>query len=86
NLDYTQVTDKGIPLLKSLPRLVELRLDTAAVTDAGAALLSGITTLKHLNVYHTLVTEKGHQELKKALPACEIIWDRDSSLPNRRGA
>ena len=42
--------------------------------------------LKSLNLYHTLVTEKGMQELKTALPACEIVFDRDSALPNRRSA
>jgi hypothetical protein len=30
------------------------------------------------------MTEKGLQELKAALPSCEIIFDRDSALPNRR--
>ena len=42
--------------------------------------------LKLLNLYHTLVTEKGLETLKAALPACHIIWDRDSSLPTRRGS
>jgi len=31
-----------------------------------------------------LVTEKGLQELTTALPACEIVFDRDSALPSRR--
>jgi hypothetical protein len=32
------------------------------------------------------VTEPGYQKLKAALPGCRIIWDRDSSLPTRRGS
>ena len=31
-----------------------------------------------------LVTEKGMQALKASLPACEIVFDRDSALPVRR--
>jgi len=31
-----------------------------------------------------MVTEKGMRDLKAAVPACEIVFDRDSSLPNRR--
>jgi len=45
-----------------------------------------MTTLRLLNLYHTLVTEAGHASLKKALPDCKIVWDRESSLPNRRGS
>ena len=43
-----------------------------------------IAGLKSLNLYHTLMTERGLQELKTALPTCEIVFDRDSALPNRR--
>jgi hypothetical protein len=39
-----------------------------------------------LNLYHTLVTETGYQNLKAALPDCRIIWERESSLPTRRGS
>jgi hypothetical protein len=37
-----------------------------------------------LNVYHTAVTEKAFNRFKAAEPACQVIWDRDSALPNRR--
>src|SRR5262245_21892683 len=43
-----------------------------------------MANLRFLNLYHTMVTEKGYEQLKVALPACQIIFDRDSSLPNRR--
>ena len=39
---------------------------------------------KKLNLYHTLISAEGHQRLKTALPECEIVWDPDSALPNRR--
>ncbi len=35
-------------------------------------------------LHHTLVTEKAYEDLKKTLPDCRIIFDRDSALPNRR--
>jgi len=63
-----------------------LRLDSAGITDAGVTSLSSIRDLKMVNLYHTLVSEKGFAQLKKAQPECEIVWERESSLPNRRRA
>jgi hypothetical protein len=62
----------------------ELSMDSTGITDNSAQVLKLIASLKSLNLYHTLMTEKGLQELKSALPSCEIIFDRDSALPNRR--
>ena len=62
----------------------ELSMDSTGITDNGAQVLKSMSGLKSLNLYHTLVTEKGLQELKAALPSCEIVFDRDSALPNRR--
>ena len=76
--------DKGLQALQSLPRLKELSLDSAAISDAGVPILKAMSNLKRLNLYHTLVTEKGVKELKSVLPNCEIVFDRDSALPNRR--
>jgi hypothetical protein len=45
-----------------------------------------MASLKVLNLYHTLVTEDAYRALAAALPQCKIVWDRDSSLPNRRGS
>jgi len=86
NLDYTAVSDAGLAHLARLERLTELKLNSATVTDAGLAQLKALAGLQVLNLYHTLVTEKGYQELRAALPNCRIIWDRNSSLPNRRGS
>jgi hypothetical protein len=47
--------------------------------------LASMRALKSLNLYHTLVTEKGLARLKTALPDCGIVFDRDSTLPARRG-
>ena len=73
----------GVPA-RLCPQLRELSLDSTSVTDNGAPALKSMAGLKSLNLYHTLVTEKGMQELKAALPSCEIVFDRDSALPNRR--
>ena len=54
------------------------------VTLLSAPQLGQWAKLKSLNLYHTLVTQKGYAELKSALHDCNIIWDADSSLPNRR--
>ena len=32
----------------------------------------------------SMVSEKGERDLQAALPACRIVFDRDSSMPNRR--
>lgn len=86
NLDYTAVDDKAMEALERLPHIRELSLDSTGVTDTGARALKSMAGLKSLNLYHTLVTEKGMQEVQKALPACQIVFDRDSALPNRRSA
>ena len=83
NLDYTSIDDHALQLLKDLT-LEELRLDATAVTDAGMEALASLSSLKLLNVYHTAITEKAFNQFKTAVPACRIVWDRDSGLPNRR--
>jgi N-acyl-D-amino-acid deacylase len=85
NLDYTTVSDSGLATIReALPDLIELRMDSSGLTDASVDILRGMRQLRTLNLYHTLVTEKGFETLKKELPQCDIIFDRDSALPNRR--
>ena len=85
NINYTTVSDTGLlALRKGLPELTEFSADSAGFTDAAVETLSAMTGLKTLNLYHTLVTYKGFTALKAALPKCQIVYDRDSSLPNRR--
>ena len=71
-------------LLKMLPHLEELGLDSTEVDDHGAQLLASISTLKSLDLYHTLVSDSGYRAIKSALPQCQIFWDKDSSLTSRR--
>ena len=83
-LDYMTLDDKAVVFLKDLPRLRELSLDATSITDQGAQTLHSMTELRALNIYHTLVTENAFRGLKTALPECQIVFDRDSALPNRR--
>jgi hypothetical protein len=83
-MDYTAVDNKNLPLLKALPALRELSIDSADVNDDSVSVLTSMSGLEKLNLYHTLVTEAGVQKIKAALPRCEVIWERDSALPNRR--
>jgi hypothetical protein len=84
NLDYTGISDKSLDQLAALTELTDLSLDTATITDAGVEKLAGMKGLKRLNLYHTLLTDKGYEQLKAALPSCEVVYDRESALPNRR--
>src|SRR5690606_5596975 len=51
---------------------------------AAIASLGSLAALRSLNLYHTLIRDEGVAELSGRLPDCRIIWDRDSTLPNRR--
>lgn len=84
NLDYTKVSEKGLAGLTAT--LTYLRLDSATISDASIETLRAQGQLQYLNLYHTLVTEKGFQILKAALPKCNIVFDRDSAQPTRRGS
>ncbi len=83
-LDYTEVTDKGLAALSAARKLQALSLDSTYVTDKSMPLVRSFQGLTDLNLYHTLVTDKGFAEVHSALPQCRIIWDPESSLPNRR--
>ncbi|MFN7544308.1 MAG: leucine-rich repeat domain-containing protein [Acidobacteriota bacterium] len=84
NADYTALDDAGLARLGA--DIEELRLDSTNVTDAAVETLEKCKRLRVLNLYHTTVSEQAHQRLKRALPAAQIIWDRDSKQPNRRGS
>jgi internalin A len=72
NLENTRVTDEGLKELKNLDRLVTLRLPRTQVTDIGLKHLTGLKKLRYLALGKTPVTSDGIQELKVALPKCEI--------------
>ena len=75
---------KSFALLQGMPQLRELHLDSVDVGDESIDVLASMPNLQSVNLYHTMVTETGAEQLKKALPKCQVIWDRDSARPNRR--
>ncbi len=85
-LEYAEVNDEGLAPLTALSSLRDLNLDSTHVTDLAIAQLSGYAGLTKVNLYHTLVTREGVGRLKKSRPACDVVWDPDSSLNNRRRA
>ena len=50
----------------------------------GGPMLAGIVLLLLFIPFLLLTAAMARPELKTALPACEIVFDRDSALPNRR--
>jgi hypothetical protein len=83
-LDYTDISDAGLESLTGLTNLARLSLDSTNVSDAAAKSLTAFKRLEKLNLYHTTFTEQGHEQIRTALPDCEIIWDPLSSDPTRR--
>jgi Leucine-rich repeat (LRR) protein len=69
-LDETAVTN---PVhLSGLKKLRKLDLSETRVTDEGLRHLSGLTSLRELVLNGKMVTFEGANELKKALPDCEV--------------
>jgi hypothetical protein len=84
DLNYTAVGDAGVAKLSPLSKLTDLSLDSVELTDAGVATVAALRGLKQLDLYHTLVSEKGFEQLKTALPECDIHYERDSARRERR--
>jgi hypothetical protein len=68
----SQVTDAGVRHLASLTGLQHLMIHSKKVTDASLAHLHGLTNLRGLDLKSTSVTDAGVNELRKALPNCDI--------------
>ena len=73
-LGSTEVTDAGLEHLKGMTSLQSLDLRVNEITDAGLEHLEGLTSLHTLDLRETLVTDAGVNELKKALPNCEVSY------------
>jgi hypothetical protein len=74
DLFQTQVTDAGLVYLKEMAELRQLHLGATRLTDAGLRHLAGLTNLKRLWLnWEIPVTHDGVEELRRALPNCEII-------------
>jgi WD40 repeat protein/uncharacterized membrane protein len=71
----TQVTDAGLAHFKDCKDLKELYLQNTQVSDTGVAYFMDCKDLTHLCLQKTNVTRAKVEELKKALPKCQIEWD-----------
>jgi hypothetical protein len=79
----TQVTDEGLPVLKSFPRLRDLTLfhegwRNPTFTPAGLVHLEGLKSLKQLELSGGWATKRDIRALHNALPDCSItLRERD---------
>ena len=75
NISGTRVTDAGLKEVGKLTELRSLSLGTE-VTDAGLKELAGLKNLTGVIVRNRRTTAAGVDELRKALPKCEVIFTR----------
>ena len=74
--DYNKpsnLTDADLESLKHLTQIEQLWLPGSNVTDAGLVHLRGMTKLRYLDFRGSSVTDAGINDLKKALPNCDIV-------------
>lgn len=72
-LSHTGITDAGIAALKGFADLTHLGLDGTVVSDASVNVLASFKSLKYLNIADTDLTKDGRQQLREALPDCEVV-------------
>lgn len=72
-LSETQIGDAAMDTLVTLKNLESVNLFGTKVTDAGVKKLIALPKLKRLYLWQTAVTPAAMDELKKALPALEIV-------------
>jgi len=79
-IGFSDVTDKGLAAVASMPNLEKLYLQKTAVTDEGLAHLAGLTQLRYLNLYGTQVTDAAFDHLM-GLPKLKslFLWETDVS-------
>lgn len=72
DLSETALTDAGLKHVSALTNLETLLLMRTEVGDAGLAHLAGLPKLRQLYLDKTKATPAALNELKKALPRCEV--------------
>jgi len=72
-LNDTLVTDTGLEFLKERKSLLELHLSRTRITDEGLEHLHGLVNLRVLVLSGTSVNEIRVQELRAAIPGCQIV-------------
>ena len=72
-LSETAITDASMDTLAKLTKLESVNLYGTKVTDAGVKKLTALTNLTRLYLWQTAVTPEAIAEIKKAMPAVEIV-------------
>ena len=72
-LEYVDITDKGIAAIKHLKKLKILSLIGCKVTDAAVEDLSQLRLLEVLYCRGTKITPDGFSRLKNALPITRVF-------------
>jgi hypothetical protein len=67
------ITDARLPEVWSLSRCTGLDLSGTDITDASIPYLSKLTQLERFDIRDTLITERGAEELRRALPKCQVF-------------
>jgi hypothetical protein len=80
----TQIGNQGLAQFKDSKGLKELYLSGTKVDDGSVTTIKQFTKLTDLSVGQTKITEKGVQELAKALPACRIQHDGGTIEPKEK--
>jgi len=78
NLRGTQVSDAGLSHFKEFKNLTNLILDDTRVSDVGLPDLAGLRVLVALNLPNTRISLSGYEQLKVALPKCNITWSEQN--------
>lgn len=73
NLQVSNLNEQSLACLQDFPNLRVLSLAGPNLTDKGLQHLYKLRGLKRINLFATVsITENGIEELKKALPDCEV--------------
>jgi hypothetical protein len=72
HLSLSGVSDHGLRHLARLKQIRSLRIDGAGITDASVPLLKRFTRLQDLAIGDSSISESGRDELRAAVPNCNI--------------
>ena len=73
--------DEDLICLKRLQDIGSLHLDGSPISDAGLKHLYPLKSLKTVSLSSTKVTQKGVDDLKRALPNVKILWSPPPPTP-----
>jgi hypothetical protein len=72
-LTSQQFTTAGLAVVAELPELTDLCLDCAFSQDASVAVVTRCKSLQHVTFFESSLSDEGRQQLRQALPDCEIF-------------